>query len=64
MNFVWERLAVGVHRTRLPFLDVTVGLVDSDAGPLLVDSGTTLTEAAGISADVRELTGRPYPGSS
>jgi glyoxylase-like metal-dependent hydrolase (beta-lactamase superfamily II) len=56
VNFVWERLGDGVHRTRLPFLDVTVGLVDSDAGALLVDSGTT--EADAIDADVRAITGK------
>ncbi len=58
MNLRWERLADGVHRTRLPFLDVTVGLVDSDSGALMVDSGTTQTEADAINADVRAITGQ------
>jgi glyoxylase-like metal-dependent hydrolase (beta-lactamase superfamily II) len=55
VNFVWERLAEGVHRTRLPFLDVTVGLVEADIGALVVDTGTTLREAATIDADVRAI---------
>jgi glyoxylase-like metal-dependent hydrolase (beta-lactamase superfamily II) len=55
VNFVWERLAEGVHRTRLPFLDVTVGLVEADTGALVVDTGTTLREAAAIDADVRKI---------
>jgi glyoxylase-like metal-dependent hydrolase (beta-lactamase superfamily II) len=59
VSFVWERLAEGVHRARLPFLDVTVGLVESDAGALLVDTGTTLSEAAAIDADVRSIANSP-----
>jgi glyoxylase-like metal-dependent hydrolase (beta-lactamase superfamily II) len=55
VHFDWERLADGVHRCRLPFLDVTVGLVQGRSGVLLVDTGTTLTEAAAIDADVRQL---------
>ena len=58
MNFDWEPLADGVHRCRLPFLDVTVGLVEADAGALLVDTGTTLTEAAAIRSDVNAIAGR------
>lgn len=58
MNFAWERLADGVFRCRLPFLDVTVGLVWSRSGALLIDAGTTLTEARAIRADVLELTHR------
>lgn len=52
-------LADGVHRARLAFLDVTVGLVDAADGVLLVDAGTTLTEAEAIDADVHAITGRP-----
>jgi glyoxylase-like metal-dependent hydrolase (beta-lactamase superfamily II) len=55
----WEQLAGGVHRCRLPFLDVTVGLVHGRHGSLLIDAGTTLIEAAEIADDVRELTGGP-----
>jgi len=32
VNFVWERLADGVFRCRLQFLDVTDGLVYGRAG--------------------------------
>lgn len=58
MNFDWEQLGAGVWRTRLPFLDVTVGLVSGGEQALLVDSGTTLAEAEGIEADVAALTGQ------
>lgn len=54
----WRRLADGVFQTRLAFLDVTVGLICGDAEVLLIDCGTTRAEAAGISRDVREMTGR------
>lgn len=59
MHFVWERLAAGVHRCRLPFCDVTIGLVCGRAGALLVDTGTTLVEAAAIDADARRIAGGP-----
>lgn len=57
MHYDWEQLAAGVYRCRLPFLDVTVGLVQGDRGVLLIDCGTTLVEAGSIAEDVRELTG-------
>ena len=57
MHFDWERLNDSVHRCRLPFLDVTVGLVQGPVGALLVDTGTTLTEARAINADVRQIAG-------
>ena len=53
MHFDWESLTDSVHRCRLPFLDVTVGLVQGSTGTLLVDTGTTLTEAHAIYDDVR-----------
>ena len=56
VSYGWEPLAEGVHRARLPFLDVTVGLVQGSGGVLLVDTGTTLAEARAIDADVRMLT--------
>jgi glyoxylase-like metal-dependent hydrolase (beta-lactamase superfamily II) len=59
VHFEWEQLTDGVHRCRLPFLDVTVGLVQGRTGTLLVDTGTTLTEAAAIGADVQQLAGSP-----
>lgn len=58
MHFDWERLTDSVHRCRLPFLDVTVGLVQGRTGALLVDTGTTLTEANAIIDDVRQIAGR------
>ncbi len=59
MHFAWERLAAGVHRCRLPFCDVTIGLVCGRGGALLVDTGTTLVEAAVIDADTRRIAGHP-----
>lgn len=58
MNFRWERLADGVWRTRLPFLDVTVGLIAGETGIALVDTGSTLAEARAVGDDVLQLTGR------
>lgn len=57
MHHHWEVLADGVHRCRLPFLDVTVGLVCGNRRVLLIDCGTTLSEAAAIADDVRALAG-------
>src|ERR1700754_3350723 len=57
MRFAWEQLTPSVHRCRLPFCDVTVGLVCGRTGALLVDTGTTLTEAAAIDDDVQQLAG-------
>ena len=57
VNYEWEQLADRVYRCRLPFLDVTVGLVHGAAAVLLIDCGTTMAEARGIAEDVRELTG-------
>lgn len=59
VHLAWERLTAGVHRCRLPFCDVTVGLVRGRAGALLVDTGSTLREGAAIDADARRLTGQP-----
>jgi glyoxylase-like metal-dependent hydrolase (beta-lactamase superfamily II) len=59
VDFAWEQPAPGVHRCRLPFCDVTVGLVHGRTGALLVDTGTTLDEAAAIDADARRIAGRP-----
>jgi glyoxylase-like metal-dependent hydrolase (beta-lactamase superfamily II) len=58
VHFDWEQLTDSVHRCRLPFLDVTVGLVQGRTGTLLIDSGTTLIEAQAIDADVRKIAGR------
>lgn len=59
VHLAWERLTGTVWRCRLPFCDVTVGLVWGATSVLLVDTGTTLSEAAAIDADVRVLAGRP-----
>ena len=59
VHLAWERLTGGVHRCRLPFCDVTIGLVRGRTGALLVDTGTTLREAAAVDADVRLLARRP-----
>jgi glyoxylase-like metal-dependent hydrolase (beta-lactamase superfamily II) len=59
VNFDWEPLADAVFRTRLPFLDVTVGLIAGEAGVVLIDTGSTLTEARTIRADVAELVDHP-----
>jgi glyoxylase-like metal-dependent hydrolase (beta-lactamase superfamily II) len=58
VRFAWERLDDGVFRCRLPFLDVTVGLVCGRNGAVLIDSGTTLAEARAIGRDVHEIAGR------
>jgi glyoxylase-like metal-dependent hydrolase (beta-lactamase superfamily II) len=58
VHYDWERLTGSVHRCRLPFCDVTIGLVQGRSGALVVDTGTTLVEAAAIDADVREIAGR------
>lgn len=59
MNYSWECLGDGIFRCRLPFLDVTVGLVRGATGTLLVDTGTTLTEARAVDRDIRDLTTTP-----
>jgi glyoxylase-like metal-dependent hydrolase (beta-lactamase superfamily II) len=58
VHFDWEQLTDSVHRCRLPFLDVTVGLVQGRTGALLVDTGTTLIEAHAIDADVQQIAAR------
>jgi glyoxylase-like metal-dependent hydrolase (beta-lactamase superfamily II) len=55
VHYAWEWLSDGVARCRLPFLDVTVGLVQGSEQLLLVDCGTTLTEAERIAEDVAQL---------
>jgi glyoxylase-like metal-dependent hydrolase (beta-lactamase superfamily II) len=59
VHFAWEQLTDTVHRCRLAFCNVTIGLVRGRAGALVVDTGTTLVEAGAIAADVRQLAGRP-----
>lgn len=57
MHYPWKRVAEGVHRCRLPFLDVTVGVVHGRDRILLIDCGTTLSEASEVADDVKALTG-------
>ncbi len=57
MHFDWERLTDSVHRCRLAFCDVTIGLVRGASGALVIDTGTTLTEAAAIDADIQQIAG-------
>jgi glyoxylase-like metal-dependent hydrolase (beta-lactamase superfamily II) len=57
VHYLWESPSDGVFRCRLPFLDVTVGLVRGSAANLLIDCGTTLVEASNLAADVAELIG-------
>lgn len=52
-SYDWERIADGVYRCRLPFLDVTVGAVTGSDGLVLIDCGTTRAEALAVAADVR-----------
>ena len=59
MRHNWERLTGSVHRCRLPFCDVTIGLVRGETGALVVDSGTTLVEASAVAADIERIAGRP-----
>jgi glyoxylase-like metal-dependent hydrolase (beta-lactamase superfamily II) len=58
VNFAWEALGEGVYRCRLPFLDVTIGLLCGRTGALLIDTGTTLTEATAVQSDVGQIAGR------
>ena len=57
MHYDWEPLTGSVHRCRLPFCDVTIGLVQGGTGSLVVDTGTTLVEAAAVDADIRQIAG-------
>lgn len=59
MHYAWEALAAGVYRCRLPFLDVSVGLVTGPSAVVLIDCGSTLAEAEGIAEDVLDICGRP-----
>jgi glyoxylase-like metal-dependent hydrolase (beta-lactamase superfamily II) len=53
----WEQLASGVGRRRLPGWDCTAGLVAGATGALLIDSGATLREGAGLRAQAQRLLG-------
>ncbi len=55
VHYRWEQLAASEYRCRLPFCDVTVGLVVGRGTALLIDTGTTLAEAAAVRADVDQI---------
>lgn len=57
-NGVWEPLAPGCARRRLPHLDVTVGVVVGARRLVVVDTGSTLPEGERLRAEIRALTGR------
>lgn len=63
MHYAWETPSDGVYRCRLPFLDITVGLIRGSRGHLLIDCGTTLLEASAIAEDVKALAGESSPTS-
>ncbi len=54
---VWEHVTAHVMRTRLPFCDVTVGVVHAHGEALVVDTGTTLAEARAVAHDIAAQTG-------
>ncbi|MET9860141.1 MBL fold metallo-hydrolase [Streptomyces smyrnaeus] len=54
----WERVAPGVLRRRLPQWDATVGAVGGDHSALVIDTGSSLREGAGIRAEATALLGR------
>ena len=56
-TLAWEQVTAHVMRCRLPFCDVTVGVVYGDGDALVVDTGTTVTEASAVARDVASLTG-------
>lgn len=59
VHYRWEALADGVHRCRLPFLDVSVELAIGPDAVLLIDCGTTLSEAEHLADDIIGLAGGP-----
>ncbi len=56
-TLAWEHVTAHVMRCRLPFCDVTVGVVHGAGVALVVDTGTTLAEARAVAHDVAVLTG-------
>ncbi|MFD1828149.1 MULTISPECIES: MBL fold metallo-hydrolase [Streptomyces] len=59
METDWEDLSPGVVRRRMPGWDETVGAVAGEAGVLVVDTGASLREGAGLRRGLRRLLGRP-----
>lgn len=56
---LWEQLAPGVARRRLPGWDATVGAVRGTKGVLVVDTGSGVAEGAEIRDGLRGLFGLP-----
>lgn len=56
-TLVWEHVTAHVMRTRLPFCDVTVGVIHGNGEALVVDTGTTLPEARAVVRDIAAQTG-------
>ncbi|MDK1474354.1 MBL fold metallo-hydrolase [Streptomyces sp. 549] len=59
MDSVWEELAPGVVRRRMPGWDETVGAVAGSRGVLVVDTGATLRDGAAVRREVCERFGQP-----
>ncbi|MCT2590385.1 MBL fold metallo-hydrolase [Streptomyces sp. N2-109] len=55
----WEDITSGVARRRLPRWDATTGAIAGPDGVLVVDTGATLREGAGIRRAVQARFGRP-----
>ncbi|UNO42054.1 MBL fold metallo-hydrolase [Streptomyces sp. MST-110588] len=53
----WEQLGAGVARRRMPGWDETIGLVIGSAGVLVIDTGATIADGAGLRRQIRGLTG-------
>lgn len=51
----WEWQAPGVARRRLPFLDVTVGVVVGGERVLVIDTGSTLREGTDLRREIEAL---------
>ncbi|MBW1598310.1 MBL fold metallo-hydrolase [Streptomyces sp. JJ38] len=58
-NALWEELAPGVVRRRMPGWDETVGAVRGRDGVLVVDTGASLRAGAEIRRQLRDLFGLP-----
>lgn len=59
MDAVWEELAPGVVRRRMPGWDETVGAVAGTRGVLVVDTGATLRDGGDVRRQVGDRFGLP-----
>ncbi len=55
----WRELGAGVYARRYEFVDQEIGLVVGDGAALLIDTRTTLGQAAELRSDVRAITAAP-----